>query len=325
MGTAWHLLPVFAGVSARARRGSEDRATLARFPLAVAALSATQRVTVAISYSTLLDRTWETNSSLLVGTGDDTSTATATFRSTGAINDVRLAAAYELRPTLRLGLGIHALSGENRTERALAASDSSAFSSTREQQAFSFSGKGLSAGLDWRPSRSLAIAASGRIGGTLTAWRGDTAVRRADVPTRAGASVAYNGFGGSLLVARADWEGWSRLRGLSSSAVETRDAWELSVGTETRGPSWFGTNLPLRGGVHWRTLPFALPGTGDVREVTGALGAGLPLARGRAQADFTVERAFRSFSGNAPGNASGGASDVRERAWTLSFGFGVRL
>jgi len=88
----------------------------------------------------------------------------------------------------------------------------------------------------------------------------------------------------------------------------------MSFGAETRGPRWFGYDIPVRAGARFRTLPYGTPDGGKVRETGISAGFGLPLARNRASADFTVERDLRR-----------GSQSFRERAWTLSFGFLIRL
>ncbi|MDQ3697252.1 MAG: hypothetical protein M3373_04405 [Gemmatimonadota bacterium] len=291
-----------------------ERALVTRFPVVGASVIVRDRLMIGLSISTLADRSWQTTSDSVVGVGLDTTTATAAFRATGALNDIRFAAAYMVRPALRLGVAFHALSGESRSRRDLVFADTARFVPVREEQQFSFSGKGASIGVDWRPAPALGVAASARFGGTVTSWRGDTAVTRGKYPARAGGAVLFSGIAGATLAARADWEGWSRVSDLSVTGVPTFDVWNLSVGAEVKGPRLFGSDIPLRAGIRRRTLPFGLPDGSKVDETGIAGGLGIPLARGRAGADIGVERDLRSAGGS-----------VRERAWTVSVGFNVRL
>ena len=296
--------------------GTEDdneRSFVSRFPLIAAALTVSSRGMLGLSVSTLLDNTWQTQSNLLVGEGSDTSTASTIFRSSGAINDIRVGGSYIVRNSLRVGLGFHVFAGESRRRREILFSDSTRLSFVQDQ-AFGFSGKAISGGVEWRPSTFLSIGASGRIGGRITASIGDSALRRTDAPTRGGVGLHYRGIAGTLLAARAEWQSWSSLAKLSSRGVETHDSWDMSLGAETKGPRWFNYDIPVRAGARFRTLPFGTPEGGKVRETGISAGFGLPLARNRASADFTVERDTRS-----------GPQNLRERAWTLSFGFLVRL
>ena len=127
------------------------------------------------------------------------------------------------------------------------------------------------------------------------------------------AGVRFDGIPGASLSARANWEGWSALDGLGSSAVHTRDAWEYAAGADVTGPRLASRVVQLRAGVRIRTLPFEANGVqGTENAISGGLG--VPLAEGRAALDLAVQRAARSASGS-------GAS---ERGWTLGVGLTVR-
>jgi hypothetical protein len=182
----------------------------------------------------------------------------------------------------------------------------------RQQSRISYSGVAGSLGFDWRPHRSIALAASGRLGGTLRAVRNDTTLARADVPSRIGVGLAYTGFTGAVIAVSGTWQDWSKLDRLGSDQLSTFDGWDYGIGAEVRGPRWFETDVPVRVGVRRRTLPFGAAGA-EVRETSVAFGAGLTIAGGRAVADIGLARASRS----APG-------DVSERATTLSIGLIVR-
>lgn len=295
--------------------GGRDDATISRFPIVSATIGIGERWLIGLSSSTLLDRTWETSSRLIIGTPPDTASATTTFRAAGAMNDVRLAAAYRVHRTLRVGLGVHAITGESRTQRELVVPDSTQFIPALERNRFGYSGHALSAGVDWRPSASLGVGVSARTGGSVRAYAGDSLAARGEHPTRYGASVEFSGIRGISLAARAGFTEWSRLAALTQTATPTHDAWEYGIGLEGRGPSVFGTALPLRGGLSRRTLPFGLPGGAEVTETGIGFGTGTPLAGGRAFLDLTIERLLREADGG----------DARERAWVAGFGLLVRL
>ncbi|HEU4564156.1 MAG TPA: hypothetical protein VFS05_05895 [Gemmatimonadaceae bacterium] len=294
--------------------GGSDRSTLTRFPVASIAIPVRDRLMLGLSISTLLDRSWRTDSTFVLGSGADTTTATASFGVSGAISDVRFAAAYQLHPRLRVGVGFHALAGRNNTSRDLIIADTARFSSSRERDEFSFSGLGASAGVEWRPSNVLAIAASARTGGQMRAWRNDSILTTSSFPRRAGASIIYSGLGGVAFAVRADWEGWGRMENLSRGDTPTFDAWEYSAGVEAKGPSLGETNVPLRAGFRHRTLPFGVAGGEKVTENSVMGGLALPLARGRAGIDLTIQRDLRSAAG-----------DAREKGWTFSTGLVVRM
>jgi hypothetical protein len=181
-----------------------------------------------------------------------------------------------------------------------------------QQSRISYSGVAGSLGLDWRPHRTVALAMSGRLGGTLRAVRNDTTLARADIPSRVGVGLAYTGFTGAVIAVSGAWQNWSKLDRLGSEQLTTFDGWDYGIGAEVRGPRWFETDIPVRIGVRRRTLPFGAVGA-EVRETSVAFGAGLTLAGGRAVADLGLSRASRSAAG-----------DARERATTFSIGLTVR-
>lgn len=294
---------------------ARDDATISRFPIVSAAIGIGERWLIGLSSSTLLDRSWETSSRLTLGTPPDTASATTTFRAAGAMNDVRLAVAYRAHGTLRLGVGVHAITGESRTERQLVVPDSTQFIPALERNRFGYSGHAVSAGLDWRPSQALGIGVSARTGGSVRAYSGDSLRARGEHPTRYGASVEFGGIRGITVAGRVGFTEWSQLAGFTQTSTPTHDAVDYGIGLEGRGPSLFGTALPLRAGLSRRTLPFGLPGGAEVTETGVGFGTGSPLAGGRAFLDLTFERLIRDAEG-------GGA---RERAWVVGLGLLVRL
>ena len=293
--------------------GGEGSA-VSRFPLAAANIAIGTRWMIGLSTSTLLDRSWETVNDLTIGQPPDTATAEATFRASGAMNDVRVSGAYRLHPTLSIGIGIHALTGESRTERRLVVPDSANFIPALERRRFGYSGSGVSAGVTWRPVPNLGLGASARTGGTVSASGGDTTLSTADYPTRFGGSVEFTGIRGISLAGRFGWTGWSNLESLSLTDVPVTDTWEYGAGLEGRGPGLLGVDPALRVGYRSRTLPFGLPDGSEVSENGFTGGIGFPVAGGRGTLDLTIERLIR----DAPGEAS-------ERAWVVGIGMLLRL
>jgi len=316
-GIFFQFAPEFTEISSG---GQSDRTTSTRFPLVAAAMRVRSNVTAGISSSTFLERNFTTSSTVeqtLPGGGRINTTTT--LASSGAANDVRLGAAWSPRRTISVGLAAHAFTGRNRVSVSATIADpddtstTNPFSPLNETRTLSFSGIGVSGGVQVRPVRGLLVALSGRHGGTLRLSAGDTLISRARVPDRAGAALLFEGIPGALLTARVNWEQWSSLEGLGSSATRAFDATEYSAGADVAGPRVGSRVLLLRLGARSRTLPFAAVGA-KVRETAYAGGFGIPLAGDRTVIDFAAQRATRSASGT---NAS-------ERAWTLGFGLTVR-
>ncbi|MDF2773699.1 MAG: hypothetical protein K0S86_3196 [Geminicoccaceae bacterium] len=284
-----------------------------RFPLFSAALPVGPRAMVAVSFSTMLDRTWGTTTRGVAEFGDETVDYTEQFRAEGALNDVRIAGSWALRPDLVVGVGVHLFPGENRLSISRVFDDSLSFAPLRDSSNVNYFGTGYSAGVLWRPSRAFSVGASGRIGSTLKLREGDTLRTQADIPSRFGVGVHYDVFPGTTVALRADRTLWSNMAGLGTERSTPEDSWDFGLGLDAVGPRVIGTELALRGGVRRRTLPFRAGGE-LVRETAFTLGTGTPFAGGRATVDLFLERAARSAGG----------VDAKERSWTFGLGLTVR-
>jgi hypothetical protein len=302
--------PEFRHVQAN---GTSDNTTTARFPLLAGALNVGPRVTVGISSTTFLDRTWQTSSTGYAhfATGDS-SLYNETFSTDGAINDVRLAGSFLVLPSLSVGLAGHVLTGQNRLLISRTFADTS-FAVFSQGSTLSYTGHSFTGGVDWRPTPTLYVGASGDAGGTMHAYRNDTTLSSARVPKRFGVGTVFGGVSGLSLSANAEWHGWSALNGLAESEIKAVDGWDWGLGAEVRAPSLFGQEFPLRLGYRHRILPFEVNTIG-VHETDYSLGLGVPVSRGRSRVDFSITRANRSA--NVP--------DVSEHAWILSAGFFLR-
>jgi hypothetical protein len=271
-----------------------------------------QRWTLGLSSSTFLDRSFETNlvRRLNVGSPTDTVDVTEHARVLGAINDVRLALAWVGSPSFRIGFGGHVFSGSNRITFQQIFPDTGAFQDTQQASRISYAGFAGSIGLEYRPSRVLGVALSGRKGGELTAQSNDTTIGRGGLPDHYAASIVYEGLTGSSLAVRASHDSWSSLSSLSATRLQAFDTWDMSVGAEAAGPRLMQRLVTLRAGARRRTLPFGFSGE-KVSETDFMIGIGAPLTRDRANFDFALQRAMRSAAG------------ANERGFILSFGLRV--
>lgn len=294
-----------------------DRSTIIRFPVIGAALPFGARSSASLTATTFADRTW---GAIITGTevlDGQPVQYTDRYRATGAINDIRLGGSYALTRTFALGLGAHVLTGENTltVERAF---EDTGFVSFGQRTVVGYTGPALSGGASWRPSRVVQVGASARIGGSMRAYAADSVIARGNVPPRFGAGVQYAGIEGTLIAARAGWEGWSEISGLVPGELGVQDTWEYAIGAETRGPVFLAAPLPLRVGLRVRDLPFAAPDPGAgsagvaLSERSFTFGTALALAPQRAIVDLSVQRSTRS-----------GHSTVSERGWSLHVGLNV--
>lgn len=302
--------------------GSSDRSTVARYPLVAAGVPLTQTLFAGLSVSNVLDRSFETVARGSQVVGGTTVNSTNTFKSDGAIGDLRLALSWAPRPWLHLGLAGHAISGDNKLTSSQDF-DSTAYQGILDTVTVTYVGNAFSGGVEVYTGRYAVLAASYRRGGPLSLKHGDSTLSSARVPDRLALSAAYLGIRGTSIAIRSAKEEWSDLRGLGSAGLPISEGWDTSVGADVLGPRFAGRSLQLRGGVRWRTLPFdarpilASGGFGPsakVSEKSYSFGAGTLLARGRAALDLAAIRATRSSAATA----------VEESAWTLSFGVTVR-
>ncbi|HEX6966627.1 MAG TPA: hypothetical protein VF166_12575 [Gemmatimonadaceae bacterium] len=301
--------PEFRSVSVP---GGTDHATVTRFPLLAAAVGIGSHATFGISAATFLDRTWHTQvTSFQHGNQGDSTQFTENFSVNGAINDVRLAGAYQIIPAIRIGVAGHVYTGENRLNITRTFADSS-FASFSQNSTIGYAGSAVSGGLEVEPVHGLWLAATGRLGGPITSTRNDTTLSRAYIPNAYGGGVEITAIGGLLLAARAEWTEWSTMSKLGEGDVTGFDGWDVGVGAEANGPTLFGSSMPLRAGYRHRTLPFGVGGQ-EVTENSISAGLGIPIAGERSRLDFGLQRASRTA------DVSG-----MEHAWIISAGLFVR-
>ncbi len=300
--------------------GVSKSATVARFPVFAIGLPAGQRYGFGLSSSSLLERNFTTVTTARQLIRSDSVTTTSSEVASGGINDVQFGAARQMRPWLRIGTALHVITGENRvrTTRTIVPDtgvrfDTVSYGGISELSTLTFGGTAVSFGVEVAPTKKLSIAGSARLGFGMRADVNDSTQLKADVPSRAGASVKWE-VAGVNLAARYNWEGWSAMKGLGAARNGVFDTNEIGVGAEVAGPRIRGGQMLLRVGARTRDLPFGVNGTQASENVLGG-GLGFPLAFGRAQLDLGVERASRKVTG---------LNNVSERGLILSFGFRLR-
>ena len=291
--------------------GSET-SKVARYPLVAASVPMGESFMLGLSVSNLLDRTFETSTRRSQIVGDSAVSSTTVFKSDGAMADLRLGLGWSPYTWLRLGAGVHAITGDNRVRNTQVFDDTLRFAALVDTATVGYSGSAVSAGFEAIIGRAWSVAGSYRRGGRLSLQRGDTTLSRANVPDHLGMSLAFLGIRGSSIAVRTSKDTWSRMAGLGSSSVRIADGWDTSVGADMLGPRIGARSVQLRAGARWRTLPVGTTPS-DVSEQSYSLGAGTSFARGRAALDIAGVRAMRE--------ASGGVSETGN---TLSVGITVR-
>jgi hypothetical protein len=236
---------------------------------------------------------------------------TTTYRIDGAMSDVRLATAWVPNSWLRVGVGVHGISGHNLVALTQTFDDSLRFSAFSQSRVLGFGGGAVSGGVQLVSSKFVA-AGSARWGGTLSMSSEDTVLSRARVPNRFGASLAYIGIANSTIAVRTSHDSWSSLGSLGSPDLRAVDAWDTSIGADVAGPHMGQRILFLRGGYRMRTLPFQASGQ-DVSEKSITAGLVTAFAANHVIADLALIRASRTANLSAS-----------EHAWTVSIGIAVR-
>jgi len=282
-----------------------------RFPTIAVGAKVFSRGFLGASFSSLLDRTWDASyeDSVLVSGQKVRSTVATSVR--GAINDARLAFAWQFSERLQAGLAFHALSGANRVNLSRTFTDSATFGPLAQNSTLSYSGSAVSGGVILLPIPHVFVGASGRIGGAMATRYGDSVATRGKAPNRYGLSVVYDGIPGSQIAVRYNRDLWSRMRSLGSSSLQVNDATELSAGLDVAGPKFQAIPTQFRIGARTRDLPFGFAGD-VVKEKTIAVGGQLTVARGWASLDVSLQRSTRTAGG------------VSERGTGLSVGLTVR-
>ena len=97
--------------------GKTSSTTTARFPNVGATLPLSNRLVLGVNVSTFLDQSWA-NSRLNTSDAGEDIELTESFKSEGAIEDIRGAIAYALSPSVRLGLGLHGYAARRDSRRA---------------------------------------------------------------------------------------------------------------------------------------------------------------------------------------------------------------
>jgi hypothetical protein len=323
--SSWVVMGAYGQYSPERRTtsvgGNSISALLPRFPVFGFGLPVGRKITVGVAASSLLERTFFTQTSARQLVRDDSITVVTTNNLRGNMSDLRFAVAWQPREWLSVGGAWHFIGGENRAairrlfiREAGGVADSATYQPITERAELGFSGQAFSLGVDVRPVKDLYVAASMRRGFSLESRVGSFVASRADVPDRWGIGVRYDGLGGARFAARYENVLWSQMASLGSGNTRTFDATEYGAGVEINGPQIQKLPTELRLGWRQRTLPF---GVGAVQPEERGIGGGLalPFGRGRFIIDVGVERLTRTVAGVA---------GVSENAWTTAVGVRIR-
>ena len=291
--------------------GVESKTTTGRFPM-FTVTGHTGPATFALSFSSLLDRTWSNTYADTQVVGGTPIASTVVTQSQGGIADASAAMAWSFSEKVHIGAALHVYPGQNRVTAGRNFVDTNSTGNFAVTNNYAFSGAGLSLGAVVQAMPHLVLSGDVRAGGDLTMRLGDsTVIGKGKVPFRFGLSAAYDGIAGAIFAVRLGSDKWSDLAGLGSSSLGAHDATDLSVGTEIAGPRISDVPVLLRAGFRTRGLPFTWNGSA-VNETSFAGGVGIPIVGARAILDLSVAHASRE------------SGIVRERSLSASIGVGIR-
>lgn len=282
-----------------------------RVPLIAAGLRV-KRVGILVSGTTLLDRSFSTQSPGTAIIDGSTVPTTDRLESRGAMTELRVSAGWTWK-NFGLGAAVVAVTGEHGVVRTRAFPDTLRFAGVVDSTRIGFEGLGAALGVNWRATRDLLFGASWKVGGGLNALRQDSTIRSASLPGRLGAGVLYQGFAGTVLAANVERVQWSAMNGLGSAAANAQDATNWSVGTEFEGGTLRRVPVLWRLGYGRRDLPFLLRDL-PVSEQAIHGGLGIPIASELAALDLSIQRSMRRVQGD----------QAREDAWGLSAAITIR-
>jgi hypothetical protein len=297
---------------------THEGSTTSRFPLAMISGPIWGHGAIALSWSTLLDRTFQVSQSSLIDnyTENTRDTLTSTIQSSGGINDIRLTTAWAFGSWLAIGGGLDVFTGENRLLQQVTVTDTipNQYQQSQFKNTLSYEGVGASGGVTLRPVKWLGLAGSFRYGGNITVREGDSStVARGLIPGRWGGALLLNPLQGLLISARYDWEQWSRLSALGTGDLQAQNGGGWSVGADIEGPKLGNQRyVTLRVGGGNRPLPYVLAGT-PIHETDLSGGVGVPLLQQRSVIDVSITHAARTP-----------VLGVSESAYILSVGLTIR-
>jgi hypothetical protein len=272
------------------------------------------RLAVAVSYSLFADRDFQLVSTGFASPRGVPIAVTDTLTSRGGIADLRVATAWAVTPTFVLGGAVHFLTGSNRmsTRRVWADDD---YAALEEKAELSYHTVGFSAGMLFRPSPRIDLAASIRRDGTLEIERDSTPSGRITMPMSVSGAARIHLTRSIDLAGQATLRNWSKSDAglVAAGAVGARDTKEFSGGIEIFRDPRRPNNKALRLGVRYTDLPFLLDAAGQPSELGFSIGSGIRFARDLGGLDFAVERVQREQG-----------SGYKESAWQVTVGVSVR-
>jgi hypothetical protein len=295
--------------------GLTDNVEGTRFPLIQIMYPARERLVVSLGYGGFLEQSWAVSSNSQEIIGGQPVATSELVSARGAVAQARVSAAYDVSPSVAVGVAAGVYTGDLEREVTRTFPDTAnEFVGFTRLTSWDYRGYLGSLGVRLDPSRATRIAAALTWSSNLDAEpdSGGVVVHTYELPLR---FVV----GGSALIAprllataSAQYSGWSDAADYAppgtpvGTRMPGRPAWEFGAGVEWERLRTAGRVFPLRLGYRYAQLPFHLTTDEPANEWAASLGLGLRLAGDDfgplAVADFGLERGRRSgWDGNAIG------------------------
>ncbi|MFW6078481.1 MAG: hypothetical protein ACODAE_02600, partial [Gemmatimonadota bacterium] len=253
-----------------------------------------------IGYGGFLDQSWSVVTEGTETIGGESVATRDLVESTGGIAQVRLTLAYQLLPSLAVGVSGGTFTGRiDRTfRRTFPDSAGPILDSFEAAIRHQFTAPLAVVGLRWDPAGDVRLAGSLAWAGELhaEAASGPEDDRRYDMPLKATVGASATLASDLLGVVGFEWSGWESMESAFEADDAVGDVWTIGGGLEWDGGRLGERTLPLRTGFRYGRLPFTLGGE-SVREWSGSLGAGFWFAGDPDQPiavlDAVIERGAR--------------------------------
>jgi hypothetical protein len=219
---------------------------------------------------------------------------TDSLSSTGGISDVQLVGAYLPSSRWIFGASLHLLPGSSRMKLRRVFSDSS-FHNQIERAEIAYKSYGTSLGVIGRLAERVSVAAVVRHDAPTHETVDSLSSYTIELPYTFGGAILVAPSGRLQVAAQAIYRTWSSANQdlIALGGVGSRNTIDLSAGLEFR-THLYVDDLPIRFGVRYANLPFALT-TGDWPDELGlSLGTGMRFARGHGGIDATLQEIYRS-------------------------------
>ncbi|HKI95740.1 MAG TPA: hypothetical protein VJ992_10670 [Gemmatimonadales bacterium] len=283
-----------------------------RFPLiGVAGPAGSSPISFRLTAGTYADRTYDVSTTDTVMLRGQPVGVTDQIGSDGAIADIGGALAWTVSRHLAIGVGVHALTGSSQLSVSRVFGDTTYRPyALRGHQ--SYEGFGFDGGVMIQLTRAIQLGASVRSDRRLDISVDSLVTGSVALPTTIAGGLLLTPSKALHWTTTVTRRSWTRAAAdLAGSGTVVFNTFSIGSGIELGPPESGVSNIPLRFGFRYATLPFS-PNAEQPHEVGLTAGTGLLFAKNRALVNVTLERIMRSGAG------------VSEHVWAFTVGMRLR-